>query len=752
MIIDKNISPYVAITQKSIRSALNKINANEEGVLVCVDPNGSIKGVLTDGDFRRWVVDQESINLDQPVEAIINSEFIQCAEDTDKQKIISLFSDRIRFIPLVDKYNRLVALARPRDSLLNVDGRIIGADNPAYLIAEIGNNHNGSFDLACELVDKSIESGANCAKFQMRNLESLYSVKAKGSDASIDAEDLGSQYTLDLLTRYQLSNDELLKVFDYCHSKGITPLCTPWDEASLEVLEAYGMAAYKVASADFTNHDLLRSMAQTGKPLICSTGMTTGEDIRESINILQDEGAQYALLHCNSTYPAPFKDINLRYMKTLREIGQCAVGYSSHDRGINIAVAAVALGAAIIEKHFTLDRNMEGNDHRVSLLPDEFNEMKEAIRQVELALGGQTFRNLSQGEVINRETLGKSLWVNVELKKGDIIKEEMIDVKSPGSGLQPNMKKKLIGKVCGRDMKAGDVFHLSDVEGNTCTARDYKFNIPFGIPVRYHDFKLFQNTSNFDVFEFHLSYKDLEADLDAYLEHNSKLDLIVHSPELFAGDHILDLCSTDDDYRNLSIKCLNQVADKTRDLKHYFPKAGNTKIIVNAGGFSLDKPMDLDERYKHYELINNSLNKINQDGIEIIMQTMPPFPWHFGGQRFHNLFIDADEIVSFCEKYGYRVCFDVSHSKLACNHFKWSFSHFVQKIAPYSAHLHIADASGVDGEGLQIGDGEIDFVTMCSELMNHGENDISFIPEVWQGHKDNGKGFWQALDKLQGLL
>ena len=511
------------------------------------------------------------------------------------------------------------------------------------------------------------------------------------------------------------------------------------------------MAAYKVASADFTNHDLLRSMAQTGKPLICSTGMTTGEDIRESINILQDEGAQYALLHCNSTYPAPFKDINLRYMKTLREIGQCAVGYSSHDRGINIAVAAVALGAAIIEKHFTLDRNMEGNDHRVSLLPDEFNEMKEAIRQVELALGGQTFRNLSQGEVINRETLGKSLWVNVELKKGDIIKEEMIDVKSPGSGLQPNMKKKLIGKVCGRDMKAGDVFHLSDVEGNTCTARDYKFNIPFGIPVRYHDFKLFQNTSNFDVFEFHLSYKDLEADLDAYLEHNSKLDLIVHSPELFAGDHILDLCSTDDDYRNLSIKCLNQVADKTRDLKHYFPKAGNTKIIVNAGGFSLDKPMDLDERYKHYELINNSLNKINQDGIEIIMQTMPPFPWHFGGQRFHNLFIDADEIVSFCEKYGYRVCFDVSHSKLACNHFKWSFSEFVEKVAPYSAHLHIADASGVDGEGIQVGEGEIDFLSMGKDLMKYSPT-ASFIPEVWQGHKNKGEGFWYALDKLEGYL
>ena len=749
MIIDKNISPYVAIDQESIRTALNKIDANEEGVLVCLDSSGVLKGVLTDGDFRRWVVGQKTVDLEQTVEEIINSDFIKCNKYEKTNKISLLFSDQIRFIPLVDNYNRLVAIARPRDTLLNIDGHIVGNNNPSYLIAEIGNNHNGSFDLACDLVDKAIESGADCAKFQMRNLESLYS--SKGGVSSIDVEDLGSQYTLDLLSRYQLSNDELFKVFDYCRSKGITPLCTPWDIPSLEALELYGMAAYKVASADFTNHDLLKRMAQTGKPLICSTGMTTDEDIRESVSILQDEGAQYALLHCNSTYPAPFKDINLRYMKTLGEVGSCAIGYSSHDRGVNIAVAAVALGASIVEKHFTLDRNMEGNDHRVSLLPNEFYQMKEAIRQVEQALGGQSVRNLSQGEVINRETLGKSLWTNVSLSKGDVIREEMIDVKSPGSGLQPNLKEKLIGKVCCRDMNAGEIFHLSDIEGNTSEARNYNFQIPFGIPVRYHDFEQFKQSSNLDLVEFHLSYKDLEVELDNYLECGEDLDFIVHSPELFSGDHILDLCSEDSEYRKLSIKSLNLVADTTRELRSYFRESGNTKIVVNAGGFSFDKPMNVDERNKHYELINESLVQVNQDGVEIIIQTMPPFPWHFGGQRFHNLFIDADEIADFCEKYSYRICFDLSHSKLACNHFKWSFRDFVKKVAPYSAHLHIADASGVDGEGLQIGEGDIDFASACAELAGCVE-DLSFIPEVWQGHKDHGKGFWFALDKLEGLL
>ena len=149
-----------------------------------------------------------------------------------------------------------------------------------------------------------------------------------------------------------------------------------------------------------------------------------------------------------------------------------------------------------------------------------------------------------------------------------------------------------------------------------------------------------------------------------------------------------------------------------------------------------------------YEMIAESLSKINQNGVEIIPQTMPPFPWHFGGQRYHNLFIDADDISEFCNKYKYRVCLDVSHSKLACNYHKWSFKEFISKVGPSSAHLHIVDAYGVDGEGVQIGEGEIDFPAMLDWLNDYNPNS-SFIPEIWQGHKDNGSGFWYALDKLE---
>jgi len=748
MIIDKNISPYTILDQESICVALKKIDSNKDGMLVCIDNTGMLQGLLTDGDFRRWVVTQTMPDLNMPVGSIINADSVFCQEDTSKDKIMSILSDRISFIPLVDKNGRLTALVRRRDDYININGRVIGPDNPSYLIAEIGNNHNGSFELACRLVDMAVESGADCAKFQLRDLKALYANEGNSSDAS---EDLGSQYTLDLLSRHQLKNSELLGVFDYCKSKGITPLCTPWDLPSLEVLENYGMPAYKVASADFTNHDLLKAMAKTGKPLICSTGMTTNGEIRESVGLLQDMGAQYILLHCNSTYPAPFKDINLQYMNVLKEVGDCSVGYSSHDRGINIAVAAVTLGASVIEKHFTLDRNMEGNDHRVSLLPTEFSQMVEGVREVELALGSGDTRRLSQGEVINRESLGKSLWLNMSIKKGDIITENMIDVKSPGRGLQPNRKKDLIGKPAIRDMEQGEVFYPSDLADNISKPRDYSFTLPFGIPIRYHDFSNLKNVSNFDLLEFHLSYKDLEVEIESYFKQSQDMDFIVHAPELFAGDHVMDLCSDNKSYRSESIDNLNQVVETTEKLQSFFPSSKNTKIVVNAGGFTLDKPMDVSERYERYEMIAEALSTLNLDNVEIIPQTMPPFPWHFGGQRFHNLFIDPDEIVTWCKKNNYRVCFDVSHSKLACNHFKWSFSQFVEKVAPYSAHLHIADASGVDGEGIQIGDGEIDFLTMGRDLIKHSPN-ASFIPEVWQGHKNNGEGFWTALNKLEGLL
>ncbi|GBF82495.1 N-acetylneuraminate synthase family protein [Aphanothece sacrum] len=748
MLIDRNLSKYIIFAEDSILNALQKISDNKSRIIFSVTESGVLEGILTDGDFRRWLIGQNTIDLNQSVATISNKQYKYAAFDEDPEKIRTYFSEQIEYIPLLDHNDRLVAIARKRPNEIQIGSFIINKDAPTFIIAEIGNNHNGSLELAKKLIDEAVKAGANCAKFQLRSLKALYHNAGDANDAS---EDLGSQYTLDLLSRFQLSPQEMLEAFDYCQEQGILPLCTPWDLESLNILENYGMKAYKVASADLTNHELLKALVKTGKPLICSTGMSTETEIIESVQLLQRLGAMYILLHCNSTYPAPFKDVNLNYLTRLKELGDCPIGYSGHERGINVAIAAVAKGAKVIEKHFTLDKSMEGNDHKVSLLPEEFKAMIEGIRQVEEALGTQGERRLSQGELMNRETLAKSLIINCNLKQGQMITQEMIEIKSPGKGLQPNRKQELIGKRAKRAFKTGDFFFLSDLEETQVKPRNYTFKRPWGLPVRYHDFKVLLPKSNPDLLEFHLSYKDLEQNINEYFDQPYDLDFVVHSPELFAGDHVLDLCSFDAEYRQHSIEELQRVINITQSLISFFKKASRPLIVTNIGGFTNDAPLAVIKRQKLYDLLLDSLAKLDADGVEIIPQTMPPFPWHFGGQRYHNLFVDPDDITKFCSENSYRVCLDISHSKLACNHHNLSFKEFIERVGPYTSHLHIADAQGLDGEGLQIGEGELDFPALAEYLAKTSPN-ASFIPEIWQGHKNEGEGFWIALERLETIL
>lgn len=748
MVILRDISRHIIVADEPIRAALARIEANEDGTVFCVSPEGVLEGVLTDGDFRRWVVQAAAPDLSQPVSTIANKSFVSCPAVDGEEKVARLLSDSIRFVPLVDAQKRLVGVARARRDDFAIEGRKIGGGAPVFIIAEIGNNHNGSLELAKRLVDEAVAAGADCAKFQMRDLASLY---RNAGDANDAREDLGSQYTLDLLSKFQLPQDDLFRAFDYCRERGILPLCTPWDPESLAALERYGLGGYKAASADLTNHDFLEALARTGKPLICSTGMSTEDEIQGAVGLLKRRGAQFALLHCNSTYPAPFKDLNLRYIDRLRRTAQCPVGYSSHDRGINIAVAAVSLGAAIVEKHFTLDRAMEGNDHRVSLLPLEFSALVGAVREVESALGQDADRRLSQGELMNRESLGKSLVVNRDLAAGEVVTAAMVEARSPGQGLPPYRKKDLVGKVARRALKKGDLFFPSDIGEGKAVRRSYRFRRPFGIPVRYHDLGGLTESADFGLLEFHLSYKDLDEDFSRYLTRDYAADLVVHAPELFAGDHILDLCAPDPAYRARSSAELAKVVALTRRLKARFPKTQRPRIVVNVGGFTQDAHLDAAERARRYALVAESLGRLDLSGVEVIPQTMPPFPWHFGGQRFQNLFMRPDEIAAFCRAHGMRVCLDVSHSQLACNHFKWSFRDFLREVGPFTTHLHVADASGVDGEGLQVGEGTVDFPSVC-ESLNAYCPDASFIPEIWQGHKNGGEGFWIAFERLEGAL
>ncbi|MFT6435894.1 MAG: N-acetylneuraminate synthase [Candidatus Azotimanducaceae bacterium] len=616
----------------------------------------------------------------------------------------------------------------------------------AFVIAEIGNNHNGSIARAKEMVDLVKEIGADCAKFQMRHLKEVYRARS----LKRDGEDLGTEYVLDLLERFELSVEEHAELAKYCASVGVLYMCTPWDSKSVEVLEKMAVPAYKVASADLTNLPLLDRLVATGKPLILSTGMSTEQEITITAEFLKRKAASFIFLHCNSTYPAPLHDINLQWINRLKGIHPM-VGYSGHERGTAVSLAAVALGAMVIERHFTLDRSMEGPDHAASLEVTEFKALVDGIRQIEEALGIGGERQISQGEMINRENLSKSLVASRPLGKGTVIVATDLKVLSPGQGLSAQYYEQLLGRVVQRDMLEEDYFYPSDLQESRVEPRDYNFTRPWGVPVRYHDFDQYESRIKPDVFEFHLSYTDLDLDISKYLKGPYACDFVVHAPELFSGSRLMDLATPDEEYRQYSIKETQRVIDITRSLKQWFPSTTRPMIVANIGGFTMDKLLEADTIPGYYERFEQSLAQLNMDGVELIPQTMAPFPWHFGGQRYQNLFVHADEITRWCERLDVRMCFDISHSRLTCNHFGLDFYEFASKVAPYSAHLHLGDALGVNGEGLQVGEGDIDFIRL-GEILHDGCPTASFIPEIWQGHKNGGEGFWIALEKLEGSI
>ena len=619
--------------------------------------------------------------------------------------------------------------------------RYLGKDEPVFIIAEIGINHNGNAEIAQKLIDAAALAGADCVKFQMRDLDSLYVTR----DAKTASENLTTQYSLDLLSKVDLPPATMFELFDYAKAKGLFVMCTPFDIASAKRLEAYGMEAYKVGSPDMTNHELLRELSKTGKPLIVSTGMADQEEIAATNRLLRHLGVKFILMHCNSTYPAPFQDIQLQLMSKL---GTALYGYSGHERGIAVAVAAVARGAKIVEKHITLDREMEGTDHKASLLPGEFRELVEAIRQVEASFGGARTRQMTQGERMNRANLAKSVVAARPLKKGETITDDMLVVKSPGRGLQPNRREELIGRTLRRDMKEGDPFYLSDLLATPPVARDFRFKRPWGVPVRFHDFKAMLEKTNPDLLEFHMSYRDLERDPAEFCEGTYDIGLAVHAVETFANDRIMDLASPDPAYRAESIKNLERCVAQARALAKFFPKTERPFLILNAGGFTKHTPLKAEERAAYYARVAESLAEADTDGVEVIIQTMPPYPWLLGGQMFHNLFLDPEDTAKFCKENGYRVCLDVSHSHLAGNHLGRTMTEYVQHLGPYIAHMHLVDGGGVTEEGLQVGDGTVDWKQLAYDL-SRGAPNASFIPEIWQGHENGGEGFWLALGRLE---
>lgn len=327
------------------------------------------------------------------------------------------------------------------------------------IIAEAGVNHNGDITLAKKLVDVAVDAGADIVKFQTFKGEKLASRFAPKAEYQLETTD-SKQSQTDMLKKLELTEAMHVELMEYCENKGIKFLSTPFEIDSLNYLMNLGMDIIKLPSGEVTNYPLLVAAAKTGKDIILSTGMSELQEVVDAVNLLKENGAgRITLLHCNTQYPTPFEAVNLEAMVTLKNATGLSVGYSDHTPGIEVPIAAVAMGASVVEKHFTIDKSLEGPDHKASLEPDELKAMISAIRNIEKAMGDGV-KKPSESEMTNINVVRKSIIAARDIHRGELLSEDNLTTKRPGNGISPMKWNEVIGTKAIRDFEVDELIEI----------------------------------------------------------------------------------------------------------------------------------------------------------------------------------------------------------------------------------------------------------------------------------------------------
>lgn len=335
------------------------------------------------------------------------------------------------------------------------------------IIAEAGVNHNGNIEIAKQLIDVAAIAGADYVKFQTFKAEKIVSPSALKAAYQIENTERAEENQLTMIKKLEIDRSAHEILIEYCSKKGIQFLSTAFDPESIDLLNELGLNLYKIPSGEITNLPYLRQISQIGKPIILSTGMSTLGEIETALKVLINGNLSLkdiTVLHCNTEYPTPFKDVNLKAMLTIHQAFGVKVGYSDHTLGIEIPIAAVAMGASVIEKHFTLDRNMEGPDHRASLEPNELLSMVSAIRNVERGLSGSGLKVPSASEIKNIPIVRKSIHLANPISKGEVFEDQHLLSLRPGDGLSPMFWDKCIGRIAKRNLPAGHKLSWNDLQ------------------------------------------------------------------------------------------------------------------------------------------------------------------------------------------------------------------------------------------------------------------------------------------------
>jgi N-acetylneuraminate synthase len=614
-----------------------------------------------------------------------------------------------------------------------------------YHIAEIGKNSDGDLGRCELLVRAAAKAGADAVRLAHFSLSDSVHPNA----LSPTAERAWSlKLVLPFLEEKLFTPEEYRVILGWCAELGLDFVGTPWDLPSLEMFVACGVRHYKVNSINAHHAPLLSRVLEVAARTYLSTGGLSESQVHELCEYASLDQHDVVLMHAVTAYPAPVPVINMRALEILR---QChpTVGYSSNDLLDTTAPAAYALGATVLDKHIHLT-DSDSPAHKASVSVAKYATMITGLREFAATLG-RASKQESRGEMANRDVLAKGLVLARDVPAGAVLSPADVTLQLPPKGALAGAWHEVIGSRATRDLSRGAYLFSNDFASDVQPGPDSGDNNDLGerglvpgqrgVVVRLRDIDEMTAGRDYDYVEVHYAAGDLDKPDDC---KDYDLDLVVHLPEYSAGV-LLDLCSYDEAMRRYSIEVINRVMDRARGLKKHFHRcAGDVRFVVHPG--ALTYPKLLDDPSRQYDLFADSMRRLDTSGLEILVENMTPFAWFLAGdwspkQGQSNSFMEPRAMAEFLTTYGYSMCLDLCHAKLYCNHVDMELADYMRIVRPYVGHLHFSDSTGVDGEGIMVGAGEIDWSEVCAQFADY---ERGWTPEIWNGHHDHGAQFCQA--------
>ena len=603
------------------------------------------------------------------------------------------------------------------------------------LICELGINHDGSYYQCKKLIDVAKVSKAWGVKLQYRNLR-FYK--------NTNTNEIGNEIINKELQKNYLSIKKIKLLTKYARSLNLKVGCSFFSKIETKDFKKFVFDFYKVPSVSSLDIDLIKHLKSKKKLVLISTGSLRHEDINY-LSIKNFSNKKTVLLHCISNYPLHPINAQLGILKLLKKkFPSSPIGYSSHENKIFNCLIALGCGIDFLERHITLDKKKNGLDHSSSSDPDEIKILGEYCNNLELIFGnGERFVN--QGEKINRQSLGKSAYAKKDIKKNKILKKSDFNFKPPQVGFNEKDLEKFFGKKINSIIYKDQVLNEVLIKKNLIKKINFKIlnDLNISIPIRPHDFQLFMNEFDLKNYEFHLTFNDLNLNEDNIFKNKKffyRKNFSVHAPDYIDSNNVLDVFSSNLKIKNKS----NKLLEKSIIFAKKLAICSGSKVNL-ISSFSTNSIKSKEKFY--YEMSKKIKKWRNKHDVEVLPQWLPPLAWYFGGAVKLDYFNDPEDL-RLIKKNKIFICLDTSHFLLSCNFYNCSPNLYFMKFFSLYKHFHLSDAKGIDGEGLEIGQGYIKNTKVLKYLLksNHPK-----VLEVWQGHLNRGIAFRKEMMKILDL-